>query len=95
MPGIKLIQLEKNNYRVPTLKRHKYIGIDTEFMREKTFWPQLCLVQLADENGAAAVDPLSDELDLTPLLNLMAMPNVLKVFHAARQDLEIFYRLMG
>ena len=47
MPDIKLIHLEKNNYRVPTLKRHKSIGIDTEFMREKTFFAQLCLIQIA------------------------------------------------
>ena len=47
MPDIKLIHLEKNNYRVPTLKHHKFIGIDTEFMREKTFFAQLCLIQIA------------------------------------------------
>ena len=77
------------------LSKATYITVDTEFMREKTFWPKLCLVQLADGVGAAAVDTLSDGLDLTPLLNLMAKPNVLKVFHAARQDLEIFFKLMG
>ena len=77
------------------LSKASYITVDTEFMREKTFWPKLCLVQLADGVGAAAVDTLSDGLDLTPLLNLMAKPNVLKVFHAARQDLEIFFKLMG
>mgnify|MGYP001242149887 CR=1 FL=1 len=77
------------------LSQSQYITVDTEFMREKTYWPQLCLVQLADKNEAAAVDTLADGIDMAPLLNLMAQKNVLKVFHAARQDLEVFYRLMG
>ena len=77
------------------LENAPHITVDTEFMREKTYWPQLCLVQVADENEAAAVDVLAEDIDLRPLLDLMANENVLKVFHAARQDLEIFYRLMG
>ena len=77
------------------LSHAPYITVDTEFMREKTYWPQLCLVQLADENEAAAVDVLAKDINLRPLLDLMANKKVLKVFHAARQDLEIFYRLMG
>ena len=77
------------------LSHAPYITVDTEFMREKTYWPQLCLVQLADENEAAAVDVLAEDMNLRPLLDLMANKKVLKVFHAARQDLEIFYRLMG
>ena len=75
------------------LSKSAYITVDTEFMREKTYWPQLCLVQLANEDEALAVDALADGLDLTPLLDLMADESVLKVFHAARQDLEIFYKL--
>lgn len=69
--------------------------VDTEFLREKTYWPQLCLVQLAGAEEAAAIDPLADGIDLGPLLELMRDPAVLKVFHAARQDVEIFVQLMG
>ena len=78
---------------------HPYVAVDTEFMRERTFWPQLCLVQLArpgeDEGAAAVIDPLQGELDLAPLFRLMADPAVVKVFHAARQDVEIFHHLGG
>lgn len=72
-----------------------YVTVDTEFMREKTYWPQLCLVQVAGPKDAAAIDPLAPGIDLKPLFDLMADPSVLKVFHAARQDLEIFVNLMG
>lgn len=72
-----------------------YITVDTEFMREKTYYPQLCLVQLAGPDEARAVDPLAPGMDLTPLFALMANPGVLKVFHAARQDVEIFLHLSG
>ncbi len=72
-----------------------YVTVDTEFMRVKTYWPQLCLVQLAGPDEAAIVDALAAGLELAPLLDLMADPKVLKVFHAARQDIEIFYRLSG
>jgi ribonuclease D len=72
-----------------------YITVDTEFMREKTFWPKLCLVQIAGPDHAAAVDPLADGIDLAPLHRLLGDPNLLKVFHAARQDVEIFYNLTG
>jgi len=77
------------------LKAAEYITVDTEFMREKTFWPKLCLVQIGGPEEAAAVDPLADGIDLSPLFRLMADPGVLKVFHAARQDVEIFYNLTG
>ena len=72
-----------------------YVTIDTEFMREKTYWPILCLVQLAAPDEARAVDALAPGIDLGPLFDLMADGNVLKVFHAARQDLEIFHHLSG
>jgi ribonuclease D len=72
-----------------------YVAVDTEFMRERTFWPILCLVQVAGPREAAAVDALAPGLDLAPLLALMAAPSLLKVFHAARQDLEIFFQLSG
>lgn len=72
-----------------------YVTVDTEFIREKTFWPQLCLVQLAGPLEEAVIDPLADGIDLTPLSDLLSNPKVLKVFHAARQDVEIFLHLFG
>lgn len=72
-----------------------FIAVDTEFMREKTFWPILCLVQVAADGAEAIIDPLAENLDLGPLLELLKKSSVTKVFHAARQDIEIFYRLMG
>ena len=72
-----------------------YVTVDTEFMRDKTYWPQLCLVQIAGPEEAAAIDPLAQGIDLAPLFELMANPDVLKVFHAARQDIEIFVNLTG
>ena len=71
------------------------ITVDTEFMRERTYWPKLCLVQVGAESEAAAIDPLADGIDLSPLFALLRAPETLKVFHAARQDLEIFHTLMG
>jgi ribonuclease D len=70
------------------------VTVDTEFMRENTFWPQVCVVQVAGEEDAEVIDALAPGLDLSPLYELMANPGVLKVFHAARQDLEIFYNAM-
>jgi ribonuclease D len=72
-----------------------YITVDTEFLREKTYWPQLCLVQIAGPEEAHAIDPLAPGIDLTPMFELLANPKVLKVFHAARQDVEIFLHLSG
>nr|WP_295665702.1 ribonuclease D [Sphingomonas sp.] len=73
-----------------------FVCIDTEFMRENTFWPELCLIQIADVNEAAAIDPMVPGLDMRPLLDLMTENvDVLKVFHAGGQDLEIIYNLTG
>ena len=72
-----------------------FIAVDTEFMRERTYWPILCLVQVAGPEDVAAIDALAPGIDLTPLLNLMADQSTLKVFHAARQDIEIFFNLSG
>jgi len=72
-----------------------FVTVDTEFMRERTFWPKLCLVQVGSATEAVAIDPLADGIDLAPLFALMANPKIIKVFHAARQDVEIFYNLMG
>jgi ribonuclease D len=73
----------------------EYVTVDTEFMREKTYWAKLCLVQVAGPNESQAIDALAEGISLKPLFNLMADKKVMKVFHAARQDLEIFYHLMG
>lgn len=77
------------------LRDHPYVAVDTEFLRETTYWPKLCLVQAATPDAAFLIDPLAEGLDLSPLLELMAEPGVVKVFHAGRQDIEIFVRLMG
>ena len=74
---------------------HPYITVDTEFIREKTYWPKLCLVQVGITDDAVAIDALDAAVELTPLFKLLANPNVLKVFHAARQDIEIFVHLAG
>lgn len=76
------------------LRGQPFVAIDTEFMRETTYWPKLCLIQAAAPGGVEAViDPLSESLDLAPLLEVMRDPAIEKVFHAARQDLEIFFNL--
>jgi ribonuclease D len=72
---------------------HPYVTVDTEFLRETTFWPKVCVIQLASEDEAVAVDALAPDLDLTPFLDLMANPAIVKVFHAARQDIEIVWNL--
>lgn len=73
-----------------------FIAVDTEFMRENTYWPDLCLIQVADEKDAAAIDPKADGLDLQPLLNLLTdNEDVLKVVHAGGQDIEIICNLTG
>ncbi len=77
------------------LARHAWITVDTEFLRETTFWPILCVVQLASTDEALAIDAMADGIDLKPLFELMADANVTKVFHAARQDAEIFWKLAG
>ncbi|MEO0381124.1 MAG: ribonuclease D [Pseudomonadota bacterium] len=75
--------------------KHDYVTVDTEFLRERTYYSKLCLVQLAmpgtDDSGAVLVDPLASDLSLDPLYDLFRDTSVVKVFHAARQDLEIFY----
>ena len=72
----------------------EFITVDTEFMRESTYWPMLCLAQVGGPDEARAIDALADGSDLTPLFDLLANPKILKVFHAARQDMEIFALLM-
>ncbi len=72
-----------------------FIAVDTEFMREQTFWPRLCLVQIASEDTEVLIDSMAPDIDLTPLFDLMVDENVLKVFHSARQDVEIVHHLAG
>lgn len=75
------------------LAQSDFITIDTEFLRETTFWPQLCLIQMASPTTEVLVDPLAKGLDLKPFFELMANSKVVKVFHAARQDIEIIHHL--
>lgn len=74
---------------------HDFVTVDTEFLRETTYWPKLCLLQAATEDEAVLVDPLAEGMSLTPFFELLANENVTKVFHAARQDIEIFVKLTG
>ena len=78
------------------LSKEPFICIDTEFIREKTYWPKLCLIQISGPKGEPfAIDPLHKGIDLSPLFSLMINSKVLKVLHAARQDIEIFLHLVG
>jgi ribonuclease D len=80
---------------VSELCKSDFVAVDTEFIRETTFWPELCLIQMASADYSALIDPLAAGMDLAPFFALMADENVVKVFHAARQDVEIVYKLGG
>jgi ribonuclease D len=81
---------------VDRLSAKPFVAVDTEFMRENTYWPELCLIQIASPDEAAAIDPMVDGLDLQPLWDLLVdNEEVLKVFHAGGQDLEIVHNLTG
>jgi ribonuclease D len=73
----------------------RYITVDTEFIRDKTYFPKLCLLQIAGIDQAAVIDPLAEGIDLEPVFALLQKPELIKVFHAARQDFEIFHLLSG
>ena len=78
------------------IRNSDFIAVDTEFMRENTFWPELCLIQVADRDHAAAIDPMAPGMDLKPLLDLLVdNEDMLKVFHAGGQDVEIIFNLTG
>ncbi len=78
------------------LSQHPFVAVDTEFMRENTYWPELCLLQIASVDEAAAIDPMASGLNMAPLLELLVdNHDVMKVFHAGGQDLEIVYTLTG
>ncbi|MEO1421209.1 MAG: ribonuclease D, partial [Pseudomonadota bacterium] len=75
------------------LSTAEFVTVDTEFMREQTFWPKLCLIQAASAELELIIDPLADGIDLSAFWDLMTNESVVKVFHAARQDVEIFYQM--
>jgi len=77
------------------LQKAEFITVDTEFLRDHTYYPKLCLIQVANDDEAHCIDPLADGIDLSPLLELFEDESVLKVMHACRQDMEIFYQIMG
>ena len=77
------------------IKNKPFVAVDTEFMRETTYWPKLCLIQAAAPNAEAVIDPLADGIDLECFLDILRDPKILKVFHAARQDVEIFNNLQA
>jgi ribonuclease D len=77
------------------LSKHPFVTVDTEFMRETTYYPKLCLIQMATPEEGVLVDPLAPGLDLKPFVELMANEQVIKVFHSARQDLEIVWNMGG
>lgn len=77
------------------IKGQPFVAVDTEFMRETTYWPKLCLIQAAAPSAEACIDPLAEGLDLEPFLAIMRDESILKVFHAARQDVEIFNNLQA
>ncbi|RIK88749.1 MAG: ribonuclease D [Hyphomicrobiales bacterium] len=78
---------------IDRLGRSDFVTIDTEFIRETTFWPELCLIQLASPGATALIDPLASGIDLAPFFRLMGDEGITKVFHAARQDIEIIFHL--
>src|SRR6185312_8484346 len=80
---------------VAELSKSDFVTVDTEFIRETTFWPILCLIQMAAPGATALVDPMAPGMDLKPFFELMANESVTKVFHAARQDVEIVFHLGG
>ncbi|WP_292266681.1 ribonuclease D, partial [Mesorhizobium sp.] len=78
---------------VAAFEKSDFVTVDTEFIRETTFWPILCLIQMAAPGVTALIDPLSPDIDLKPFFRLMANEAIVKVFHAARQDIEIIVHL--
>ena len=80
---------------IAELENAPYLALDTEFLRDQTYWPKLCLIQVASTEVAAIVDPLAEGIDLKPFYELLKNPKIVKVFHAARQDIEIFQQQGG
>ena len=78
-----------------SLQNREFITIDLEFLREKTYYAKLCLIQVGAADDAAVIDPLAEGLDLSPFVELLKNPGITKVFHSGRQDIEILYMLTG
>lgn len=78
-----------------TLGRQEFITVDLEFLREKTYYAKLCLIQVGSMEDCAIIDPLAPEMDLSPFFTILQNPNIVKVFHSGRQDIEILYKLSG
>lgn len=78
-----------------TIENEQFITVDLEFLREKTYYAQICLIQIGSKNGAAIVDPLAKELDMSPFWEIMQNEKIVKVFHSGRQDIEILFNLSG
>ena len=79
------------NSALSKLSDAEFVAIDTEFMRENTYYPKLCLIQISGETEAIAVDAISPNINLEPVFQLLNNPRIIKVFHACRQDMEIFF----
>jgi ribonuclease D len=93
--GMMLIQTDRELAAFcEALRQSRFVTLDTEFIRDRTYWPRLCLIQAAGEKDIAAIDPLAG-LDLAPFFELLKDHAITKVFHAARQDIEIFYHMAG
>jgi ribonuclease D len=80
---------------IAQLEPAPYLALDTEFMRDQTYWPKLCLLQVASPTVEAVIDPLADGIDLKPFYHLLKSPHIVKVLHASRQDIEIFHQQGG
>ena len=86
---------EKLSQFCDVLSKQNFITVDSEFIREHTYYPKLCLLQIGYDGDAAIVDPLAKDMDLSPFFAILNNQNIVKVFHAGRQDIEIFYNLTG
>ena len=86
---------EKLSQFCDVLSKQNFITVDSEFIREHTYYPKLCLLQIGYDGDAAIVDPLAKDMDLSPFFEILDNQNIVKVFHAGRQDIEIFYNLTG
>src|SRR6185369_110229 len=90
-----IIRQDELKAAIIELAASDFVTIDTEFIRETTYWPELCLIQLAAPGVSALIDPLAEGIDLAPFFELMANEKITKVFHAARQDIEIVFNRGG
>src|SRR5215475_4081068 len=90
-----ITQQDEFNSVIARFEAADFVTVDTEFIRETTYWPELCLIQIATPGTSALIDPLSPEIDLDPFFRLMGNEKIVKVFHAARQDIEIIFNRGG